>query len=1698
MARLLLFCIFNLFVCFTVQENVYIITAPKLLRLDASETVVVQLFGFDQETIVHLHLKNTLAISNKEYDYQSLKLNAANNYQASATLRILAKDFPKEDTSVYLQTISSAFTDNVKIPVTTVNGFLFIQTDKPLYTPEQEVQVRVYSLNEELRKSARTVTLTFQDPRGVKVEIIDMTDINGAKPLLPPFKIPLKPIYGIWKIVATYADNFETTATAEFEVKEYVLPSISVQIEPEANYISEENLDTFKLKISAKYVQGMPVKSANILLKFGYSTPEETVIIPSTYRSYMLYNGKMEVDLDIRSALSSKPDGPQFLSAMKENTFLYVEVLLQESTGGISQEAVLSHVKFVETPFTLSIIATPPFIKPGLPYSMRVLVKDPLGELVKGVSVTARATATTIDNQSENLRFLGHQDSVTVPSSKDGIAYFTCNIPANVKNAEFTFETEDASWSQGPLTLKAESYVSVNHRYLYIDLPPESSVFEVGQYVDISVVFSYRDYLSLDTFSYQIISKGKVVKYDTVKRVSEMSQSLNIKITPDMVPSARLLVYYVLFGEEKAELVADSTWIDVKAKCVKNLNLELSTLKSQDGYKPKDKLEIKVSSRSKGESLVAFSAVDTALFNLRSNKKDPLKKILQHVEKSDIGCGKGGGKNNADVFDRAGLIFITNANAKASSAGGTCSDTVRPKRSVELKRQFEDKAQEYGAFREYCLSGTRSSPMLETCKDRADRVTIPNKKTRRDYEKEKLCRRAFEQCCVFARNLRKENAEKFLLSRAAIDFLMDAPLSQVRSYFPESWLWEEHLSKSGSVSISKTLPDSITTWELKAVGVFNEGICVSDERIPVSQDIWVDVPLPYSMVRGEQILLKGSVYNQRSSGIKFTVTLTASSAVCVFHGAQQGKRNENSGQVAGGSVAMVSFYIMALEAGTHTLTFTLTTDWITESVVKKLRVVPEGIRMEEYNGKRIDPNGVFGTPMRKLEFKNVIPPKIVPKSSVDRIMTVNGEVLGDILSILNNPEGIKKLTNLPRGSAELELMSLLPVYYVYHYLDKTEKWNILGKESAASEKELKRKMQAGITSIMSFQLKNGEAFSMWAKKDKTPSTWVTALIIKTLSDIHEYVSLDTDVLANAIHWLIKSCQNEDGSFSEMAKTNPHKLMGAGVGVTEKSVYLTSYVMIGIKNALKIPNLKLQVFKDALDRAMQYLISKFRKSSHKIESLYVRAIASYALTVADIDDGTAVNVYENIKKQAQIEGNPARVRFWQESKTNIDPLTPSSVTAKSVETTVYVLLNTLTRGETEYAKPILNWLTQDQRYGGGVYSTQDSILTLEALTMYSIKAKEANLNMVVDIEYKTKGERISRIQLTQQKPVAKPIEVTQNDDVIVKTAMSTGVSFVKLKTVYYVMTESNENCLFDTTIDIHDRDSNSDDPMRLSQRIEACAKFKPPENSLETESALTVMEINLPTGVTPVLEDLDEYQNGLESRISSYEVIGDKVLLQIDSIPSDNLYCVGFRIQEEFETGMTKASEFTVYEYQAPAFKCTKLYQKQTRKLLRLCEEDHCQCMAAECCNFKSTIDPSITAEQRTTDICKESVNYALKVVIDSTEAGGDFVTYKAKVKSVLKKGATDDLKIDSEVELIKKASCNSTQFKDDKQYLIMTAESIKIPVNRAYKYKFPLDSEAWVDLWPLDSDCSDANCKQYVKVLDAFEFDYLYNGCAFV
>lgn len=52
-----------------------------------------------------------------------------------------------------------------------------------------------------------------------------------------------------------------------------------------------------------------------------------------------------------------------------------------------------------------------------------------------------------------------------------------------------------------------------------------------------------------------------------------------------------------------------------------------------------------------------------------------------------------------------------------------------------------------------------------------------------------------------------------------------------------------------------------------------------------------------------------------------------------------GYQQLNEGRIEGHSVALVRFVIMAVEVGSHKLSFTLKTRWGSETVVKTLRIV---------------------------------------------------------------------------------------------------------------------------------------------------------------------------------------------------------------------------------------------------------------------------------------------------------------------------------------------------------------------------------------------------------------------------------------------------------------------------------------------------------------------------------------------------------------------------------------------------------------------------------------------------------------------------------------------------------------------------------------------------------------------------------------
>lgn len=85
---------------------------------------------------------------------------------------------------------------------------------------------------------------------------------------------------------------------------------------------------------------------------------------------------------------------------------------------------------------------------------------------------------------------------------------------------------------------------------------------------------------------------------------------------------------------------------------------------------------------------------------------------------------------------------------------------------------------------------------------------------------------------------------------------------------------------------------------------------------------------------------------------------------------------------------------------------------------------------------------------------------------------VSGLLMGEIMSAVLSREGIDMLTNLPKGNAEAELMSIVPVFYVYHYLETGDHWNTFFQNPVIEKQYLKRKLKEGKLSISHIVHKN--------------------------------------------------------------------------------------------------------------------------------------------------------------------------------------------------------------------------------------------------------------------------------------------------------------------------------------------------------------------------------------------------------------------------------------------------------------------------------------------------------------------------------------------------------------------------------------------------------------------------------------------------
>ncbi|CAH2316664.1 complement C5 [Pelobates cultripes] len=1671
------------------QERTYIVLGPRVWRVGASETVVVQAFGMKEDLKIKISL---LSYPDKKTEYasQSLVLNSGNNYQGLTYLMIQPKQLPRKSNTeqfVYLHALSNVFTKEEKVPVTYNNGFLFIQTDKPVYTPDQSVKMRVYSMDEELKPARRRVTLTFEDPEKVKVDIMGENDVTGIISF-PDFKIPTNPKFGMWSIHAAYENDFTTSTAANFEVKEYVLPRFFISIQPEKNFICHDNFENFEIKVKANYYYNKKVNQGMAYIRYGIIQNGERTLMPKSIDVSQVIDGEAVFNFNSKKAVEEL--GYHSLDEL-DGSYLYITVSIEEPSDGRTEESENIDVKYILSPYILKLIGTPLFVKPTLPYYIEVQLKDTLDKPVGNIPIMLTGEMIKDGGESEWLN--GNEPETKRTLRNDGTVVFIVNIPSDVISLEFKLKTADDTLpeeNQASASYVAKSYKSLTKSYLYISWARQNEPLKVGQYLSIQVVPSSPYVHKITHYSYLIMSKGKILKSETVPRFYDsVSQNVNIPITETMIPSIRILVYYIVTGDTTAELIADSIWVDLEAKCVNNQKVQVSARKGE--FKPKEDMSLTL--QAQANSLVALSAVDVAVYDIARKSKRPLERVLRKIEESDLGCGAGAGENNVDVFRLAGLTFLTNANIRASqNYDMKCTDVLRPKRSISFNAEIKKKIDSYKNIRlkTCCGDGVQCYIAEKDCAEGISRV----KKLRR-----KECVDAFSQCCTFAKTIKEkadEPIKEMALGRMYIRTILDIDEPEVRSYFPESWLWEEHTMTSvGLKTFPVKLPDSLTTWEILGIGMSDKGMCVAEPlKVLVWKDLFVDVQLPYSVVRGEQVQLKVVVYNYKNSNVKGCITVSVGKEICLFGDSTTipGSRSGlgcNYESISTLSLKTFTYSILPLELGLHTINFTLKVSFESEILVKTLRVVSEGVQQENYAGFTLDPQAIRGITKRRQEVTYKIPPNIVPKSPVNRILTLNGKILGEVMNTVLNGKGLNYVINLPKGSAETELMRVLPIFYVYHYLATTNEWNVLESNTFLAQIEMERKMKEGFTSLISFRNVDF-SYSIW--RDSESSTWLTAFALRIFGDIQKYVTIDTSAICNSMLWLIENSQAKDGSFVEQATYKPTKMhVKIPTEARERSMYLTAFALIGLSKSYHM--CKIEKVSEAIHKAEEYL----SKNMASAQSTYSLAISAYALTLSDITMPGVKTAITKLKGEALYKGvidNPV-YRYWKDTLKKFDPVEPSIDTALMVETTAYALMAFLKVGEKVYSQPIVKWLQDQQHYGGSFFSTQDTAIALKALTEVAILDKKLTLNMAVEVSYRKSGS-FKDFRLTEQRPFSKPVEVPIAEDLIIATKSANGIATGHVRTVYHLIKPVEENCHFDITIrrkpnPWQDESVFEDDSSQLLH-LEACAKYLPKDGEVETASH-TVMELSLVTGLEADEQELDKLVNRVDQFVVDYSLEDGRIILHFDSISSDVYVCTTVRVRQMFKVRMLSPATFKVYEFHAPEQQCTIFYNPYADdKLVKICSGDQCRCMAAECPKHQTKMDLTIGADARKKKACNSDLTYAYKVQIEESERDVNFVKYTATILDIFNKG-TALVKLNKKIKFIKKKTCSDFDLLNGDQFLMMGKDGASIRTGFEFQYEYPLDSSTWVEWWP--ENCDSQTCETFSTILNDFSESILFDGC---
>uniref|UniRef100_A0A3B3VMM1 Complement C3-like n=1 Tax=Poecilia latipinna TaxID=48699 RepID=A0A3B3VMM1_9TELE len=469
-----------------------VLSAPNLLRVETTEIIFVEVQDYVQEDAIPVQIKAmNYPMKTKTLASTSVTLNKANNFQSFGKIQIEATDFSKDPNRKQFVYLQAQFPNKLLEKIVLVSfqsGYIFIQTDKSIYSPNSNVMYRIFAVSPGMEPQTNAV---------VDTEIVVT--------------------FGVWKIVAKFRKTPQESFTFEFEVKEYVLHSFEVTLTPGSPffYVDSEDL-TVNIKAISNF--GEAVDGTAYVL-FGVVQDGRKKSFPDSLQKIKILEGDGVARLTREQITQTFPNIAELVGSS-----IFVAVSVLTKNGAEMVESELGGIKIASYPYTILFRRTPKFFKPCMPLDVTVEVVNPDDSPAPGVTVVVDP---------------GNMEAVT---SENGIARFSIN----------SFQSSQAKTKDPKIPAMRQAFASMTARPYKTKIVVtglDSAEVELGGTIKVDL-FVGRQEREHRYITYLILSRGQLVKHGRYQMSGQMLMRQSLPVTKEMLPSFRIIAYYHPNSEE--------------------------------------------------------------------------------------------------------------------------------------------------------------------------------------------------------------------------------------------------------------------------------------------------------------------------------------------------------------------------------------------------------------------------------------------------------------------------------------------------------------------------------------------------------------------------------------------------------------------------------------------------------------------------------------------------------------------------------------------------------------------------------------------------------------------------------------------------------------------------------------------------------------------------------------------------------------------------------------------------------------------------------------------------------------------------------------------------------------------------------------------------------------------------------------------